>query len=761
MDVKKVSIGFNDPSQADITFETGKMAMQANAAVLARQGDTVVLATVVMGRKREGMDYFPLLVDYEERLYAAGKIKGSRWVKREGKATDEAILTGRVIDRSIRPLFPDGMRNDVQVVATVLSIDGVHEADMLAANAASAALTISDIPFDGPIGVVRVGKVDGQMVLNPSRELLKKSQMDLIVSGNEKHVLMVEAGATLVSEEDIISGIEFAQKYLAEICKVQNQFKDMVGNAKAVVEVIELNKDIYEQVKAFATDDKLEAAIYVSNKEERESKINALMDAAVETITKAFVTNKTEIAPGIESAAAKMDQVQIKKEVLASLDKIMKKYMQKNILEKERRVDGRKLDETRAVTCEVGVLPRTHGSALFTRGETQVLTTVTLGSKGDEQLLDGMEDPGEGTAKRYIHHYNMPGYSVGEVAPLRGPGRREIGHGALAERALEPMIPSQDEFPYTMRLVSEAIMSNGSTSMASTCGSTLALLDAGVKLKEMIGGVAMGLVLDEETGKFKVLTDIAGIEDFNGHMDFKVTGNENGITAMQMDVKAKGITKDILAQALQQAKPGRLHILGKMKEAIKEPRADLSPYAPRIVSFMIHPDKIREVIGSGGKVINGIIAETGVKIDIEDSGLVMVTSTDAAASEKAVGIIKNIVREIKAGEIFDGKVTRLMNFGAFVELIPGQEGLVHISELANYRVGRVEDVVKVGDPLKVMVKEIDDQGRINLTHKPYAKPAEPGQGVAPSEDRGPRRDFKNGHGNNDRGGRGFRGFFKK
>ena len=760
MDVKKVLVSFNDPSQADITFETGKMAMQANASVLARQGDTVVLATAVMGRKREGMDYFPLLVDYEERLYAAGKIKGSRWVKREGKATDEAILTGRVIDRSIRPLFPDGMRNDVQVVVTVLSIDGVHEADMLAANAASAVLTISDIPFDGPIGVVRVGKIDGQMVLNPSRELLKKSQMDLIVSGNEKHVLMVEAGAMLVSEEDIISGIEFAQKYLAEICRVQNQFRETAGKEKAAVEIIELNKDIYEQVKAFATDEKLESAIYVANKEERESKMDALTDQAVESITKGIFVKTTEIAPGIESASEKMDQGQVKKEVLAAMDKIMKKYIQKNILEKERRVDGRKLDETRAVTCEVGVLPRTHGSALFTRGETQVLTTVTLGSKGDEQLLDGMEDPGEGTAKRYIHHYNMPGYSVGEVAPLRGPGRREIGHGALAERALEPMIPSQDEFPYTMRLVSEAIMSNGSTSMASTCGSTLALLDAGVKLKEMIGGVAMGLVLDEATGNFKVLTDIAGIEDFNGHMDFKVTGNENGITAMQMDVKAKGITKDILAEALKQAKPGRLHILGKMKEAIKEPRADLSPYAPRIVSFMIHPDKIREVIGSGGKVINGIIAETGVKIDIEDSGLVMVTSTDAAASEKAVGIIKNIVREIKAGEVFDGKVTRLMNFGAFVELIPGQEGLVHISELANYRVGRVEDVVKVGDPLKVMVKEIDDQGRINLTHKPYAKPAEPGQG-APSEDRGPRRDFRNGHGNNDRGNRGFRGFFKK
>ncbi len=466
MDVKKVLVSFNDPSQADITFETGKMAMQANASVLARQGDTVVLATAVMGRKREGMDYFPLLVDYEERLYAAGKIKGSRWVKREGKATDEAILTGRVIDRSIRPLFPDGMRNDVQVVVTVLSIDGVHEADMLAANAASAVLTISDIPFDGPIGVVRVGKIDGQMVLNPSRELLKKSQMDLIVSGNEKHVLMVEAGAMLVSEEDIISGIEFAQKYLAEICRVQNQFRETAGKEKAAVEIIELNKDIYEQVKAFATDEKLEAAIYVANKEERESKMDALTDQAVESITKGIFVKTTEIAPGIESASEKMDQGQVKKEVLAAMDKIMKKYIQKNILEKERRVDGRKLDETRAVTCEVGILPRTHGSALFTRGETQVLTTVTLGSKGDEQLLDGMEDPGEGTAKRYIHHYNMPGYSVGEVAPLRGPGRREIGHGALAERALEPMIPSQDEFPYTMRLVSEAIMSNGSTSMA-------------------------------------------------------------------------------------------------------------------------------------------------------------------------------------------------------------------------------------------------------------------------------------------------------
>lgn len=754
MDVKRVTVPFGDE---ELSFETGKMAMQANAAVVARQGDTVVMATAVLGRKREGMDYFPLLVDYEERLYAAGKIKGSRWVKREGRATDEAILTGRVIDRSLRPLFPDGMRNDVQVVATVLSIDGVHEADMVAATAASAALTMSDIPFGGPISVVRVGKIDGQFVLNPSREQLKTGQMDLIVSGTAEHVLMVEAGANLVSEEDIIGGIAFAQPHLAEICEAQNKLRDLVGNQKAVVEYNTPNEDIYNRVKAFVTEDKMDAAIFVVNKEEREAKINAMLDEAVAEITKQYISAHKEVVPGIEEAAEVLDEGTIKKEVLKSADKVMKKYIQKNILEKERRVDGRKLDETRKVSCEVGILPRTHGSALFTRGETQVLTTVTLGSKGDEQLLDGMEDPAEGAAKRYIHHYNMPGYSVGEVAPIRGPGRREIGHGALAERALEPVLPAQEAFPYTMRLVSEAIASNGSTSMASTCGSTLALMDAGVPISQMVGGVAMGLVLDEETGKYKVLTDIAGIEDFNGHMDFKVTGNENGITAMQMDVKVKGITKEILQTALQQAKPGRLHILSKMKEAISAPRPDLSKYAPRIVSFKIDPDKIREVIGTGGKVINGIIAETGVKIDIEDDGLVMVTSTDAAASEKAVNWIKNIVKEIQPGEVYDGKVTRLMNFGAFVELVPGKEGLVHISELANYRVGRVEDVVKVGDPLKVQVKEIDDQGRINLTHKPFAAPPQPGQeqaggyngdrGGRSNGDRGPRRD--------DRGGRGF------
>lgn len=760
VDIKKVSAPMGN---VEYTFETGKLAQQANAAVLARAGDTVVLATAVLGRERPGMDYFPLLVDYEERLYAAGKIKGSRWVKREGRASDEAILTGRVIDRSIRPLFPDGMRKDVQVVVTVLSIDGVNEADMLAVNAASAALHMSNIPYLGPIAAVRVGKINNEFVLNPSREQLKESKMDLIVSGTANHVIMVEAGALLVSEDDISGGIAFAQPYLAKLCTAQEELRQAAGREKTEVKIHSVNENILAKVKEIAIEQKLESALFVSgpqSKSKRDENVGSLTDEVVAAVKAAYMPKDVEIAPGLEAAEKEMDEQQLETHAKNALEEIMKKFIQKQILENERRVDSRKLDETRKVSCEVGVLPRTHGSALFTRGETQVLTTVTLGSKGDEQLLDGMEDPFEGTAKRYIHHYNMPGYSVGEVAPLRGPGRREIGHGALAERALEPMLPVQEQFPYTMRLVSEAISSNGSTSMASTCGSTLALMDAGVPIKEMVGGVAMGLVLDEASGKFKVLTDIAGMEDHYGHMDFKITGNENGITAMQMDVKVKGITFEILKEALAKAKPGRLHILEKMRAVISAPRADLSPYAPRIVSFRIDPEKIREVIGSGGKIINGIIAETGVKIDIEDDGLVMVTSTDAAASEKAVKWIKDIVREVQPGEVFEGKVTRLMDFGAFVEVLPGKEGLVHISELENFRVGRVEDVVKVGDPLKVQVKEIDDQGRVNLTHRPFAKPAP--EGVSPDHGHGgfgggaPRRSGSPG-----RGSGGGKGFFKR
>jgi polyribonucleotide nucleotidyltransferase len=741
MDSKQIT---SDIAGKEWKFETGKLAGQANGAVLARVGDTVVLAVAVLnGKPREGMDFFPLLVDYEEKLYAAGKIKGSRWVKREGRPTDEAILTGRVIDRSLRPLFPDGMRNDVQVVTTVLSIDGENEPDMIAVNAASMALHISDIPFDGPVGAVRVGKINGQFIANPNAEQKALSTMDLIVCGTAEHIIMVEAGAKVVPEEDIVEGIKFAQNSLKLLAEVQDKFKSEIGKTKTEkVIIVKPNEAVFSKVSELLTPEKIDAAVYIKIKAEREEKIAQLV---------------AEVTEQVKTALGESDEYNIDKEVASSADYIMKKYIQKQILEHERRVDGRKLDETRLITAEVGVLPRTHGSALFSRGETQVLTVVTLGSKGDEQLLDGMEDPTEGRAKRYIHHYNFPGYSVGEVSPNRGAGRREVGHGALAERAVEVVLPPQSDFPYTMRLVSETLSSNGSTSMASTCGSTLSLMDAGVPITDVIGGVAMGLVMDESNpNNFKVLTDIAGIEDFNGHMDFKVTGSETGVTALQLDIKVKGLTADILAQALAAAKPARMHILSKMKEALSAPRSDLSPYAPRITSFMIKPEQIREVIGSGGKTINGIIEQCpGVKIDIEDDGLVMVTSTDSENAAKAVQIIKDITREITPGEVFEGKVVRIMDFGAFVELVPGKDGMVHVSQLANYRVGKPEDVVKIGDTLKVQVMEIDEQGRINLTHKPFAPEPTPEQLASGSHDSGRAGD------RGDRGGRpgGGRGGF--
>ena len=735
MESKKISCKIGE---ADFTFETGKLAGQASGAVLARVGDTVVLATTIMNDKaREGIDFFPLLMDYEERLYAAGKIKGSRWIKREGRATDDAILKGRVIDRTLRPLFPDGMRNDVQVTAMVLSIDGENEPDMLAVNAASMALAISNVPFDGPVAGCRVGKIEGKYIINPTHEQQVTSTMDLIVCGTGEHIIMVEMGAKLVTEEEIVEGIRFAQPFLGQLTQCQIDFAKQVGKTKSEPIIVKPHDQVSAKVAELLTGEKMDEALYVKSKEEREVNVKKL---------------SKEIIAAAKAALGEIEGVDVEKDAAKAMDKVLKKYQQKQILEKERRVDGRKLTETRPITCEVGVLPRTHGSALFTRGETQALTTVTLGSKGDEQTLDGMEDPTEGRTKRYIHHYNMPGYSVGEVAPLRGPGRREIGHGMLAERAVEVVLPPQETFPYTMRLVSEIMSSNGSTSMASTCGSTLALMDAGVPITDIIGGCAMGLVMDEKNpNNFKVLTDIAGIEDFNGHMDFKVTGSETGVTALQLDMKVKGLSADILEKALQQAKPARVHIISKMKEAIPAPRPDLSPYAPRITSFMIKPDKIREVIGSGGKVINEIIASCpGVKIDIEDSGLVMVTSTDAESSKKAVEWIQNIVKEVQAGEIYEGKVTRLMDFGAFVEVLPGKEGLVHISQMANYRVARVEDICKVGDTMKVQVSEIDEQGRINLTHKPFAAPATPEQLAAGAASGGfdrPRRpSFGGGHG---------------
>ncbi len=727
-----------DLAGKSLTLETGSLAQQANASVLGRLGDTVVLVTAVMGQVKEGMDYFPLLVDYEERLYAAGKIKGSRFIKREGRATDEAILSGRLIDRSIRPLFPDGLRNEVQVVATILSVDEVNDPDMVAINAVSAALTSSNIPFAGPIAAVRVGRVNNEFVLNPSYEQRKTGDLDLVVSGTEKNIMMVEAGANQVTEEDMVSAIKFAQPHLGSLIDLQNDLVKQVGVEKAEVTKVLPDEQILAEVMKFK--DQLEKSMYGTfPKDQREKQ----MSEASEKISAMTVETYKERTDINVAAHAKM-----------ALEKLLKKIVRANILEKDRRVDGRALNVTRPISNQVGVLPRTHGSALFNRGETQVLNVVTLGSSGDAQILDGMEDfTVDGTVKRYIHHYNFPGYSVGEVAPIRGPGRREVGHGALAERALEAVLPEKEKFPYTMRLVSEVLSSNGSTSMASTCASCLALMDAGVPIKAMIGGVAMGLVLDTESGKYKVLTDIQGIEDQNGDMDFKVTGSEKGITALQMDVKTSGLTIEILEQALKQAKDGRLHILSVMKQTIAEPRPDLSPYAPRIVSFMIHPEKIRDVIGTGGKVINKIIAETGVKIDIEDSGLVMIASTDAEGMKKAVEWVKNLTREFKAGEVFKGKVTRIMDFGAFVELTPGHEGLVHISELAWHRVGRVEDVVNVGDEIEVKISEIDSMGRVNLSHKAMIPKPE---GVGDFDNRGPRNhggfDRNRGNGNGPRPG---------
>src|SRR3989344_1242450 len=669
-----------DLAGTKISFETGVLALQADGSVLAKLGDTVVLATAVMSKGlREGMDYFPLLVDYEERLYASGKIKGSRFIKREGRATDEAILSGRLIDRTIRPLFPDGMRNDVQVVATIFSVDEVNDPDVLAVTASSAALCISRIPFDGPIAAVRVGRVDGKFILNASYKEREAGDLDLVVSGTTNHILMVDA------------------------------------------------------VENFAKDN-LQTALYGTfPKEVREKQADAVREETQVHIAEAFKENT---------------ELNLKQHTNLALDKLTKKVVRANILDKELRVDERKLTVTRPVSCEVGILPRTHGSALFNRGETQILTTVTLGSSGDAQILDGMEDfTVDGTVKRYIHHYNFPGYSVGEVAPIRGPGRREVGHGGLAERAVEVVIQEKEKFPYTLRLVSEALGSNGSTSMASTCGSTLALMDAGVPIETMIGGVAMGLVLDVPTGKFKVLTDIQGVEDGNGDMDFKVTGSEKGITAMQMDVKTKGLTVEILDQALKQAKDGRMHILDVMKKTISAPRAEMSPLAPRIETMQINPEKIRDVIGSGGKIINKIIADTGVKIDIEDSGLVLVTSNNAEGMKKALEIIHNLTRDIKIGEVFKGKVVRIMDFGAFVELAGGKDGMCHISELAWHRVGKVEDAVKLGDELEVKVVEIDHMGRINLSHKILLPRPEGGSIDDRPHDRGPRRDDRHGGGN--------------
>lgn len=678
----------------ELIIEAGKLAGQANGSVTVQYGDTVVLATATMSdRQREGVNFFPLMVDYEERLYAAGKIKGSRFIKREGRPTDEAVLSGRMTDRILRPLFNGRIRNDIQVIITILSVDQENDPDLCAIIGASTALAISDIPWDGPIGATRVAKADGKIIVNPTYDERKESLYDIMIAGKDGKINMIEAGGKEAPESEVFEAIKFSLSYIKEIADFQLDIISQIGKAKKEVPLIKADDETEKKIREFLSD-KLYDLNFKTAKEEQAAK-----EKIINEELKTFATEN------------------FSEEVLSAANIILEEetdaIMHKSILQDGKRPDGRKMNELREISANVGVLPRTHGSGLFTRGATQALTVATLGAPGDEQTLDSMEE--EGT-KRFMHHYSFPPFSVGEVAPMRGPGRREIGHGALAEKALLPMIPDKESFPYTIRLVSEVLSSNGSSSMASACGSSLALMDAGVPILRPIAGIAMGLILGE-SGEYRVLTDIQGPEDHYGDMDFKIAGSEIGITAMQMDVKVKGITLEIIEKTLMEARSARMKIMEVMSRAIPASRKDLSPYAPRITTLKINPDKIRDVIGPGGKVINEIIAKTEVDIDIEDDGLVMITSKNAEKAVQALNWIKNIVREVAPGEIFQGKVTRIMNFGAFVEILPGQEGLVHISELASFHVRKVEDIVKIGDVIAVKVREVDSQGRINLTHR--------------------------------------------
>ena len=690
-----------------LEVETGLLAKQANGSVTVRYGDTVVLATATMSKGASRISgYFPLMVDFEERYYAAGKIKGSRFIKREGRPSDEAVLTGRVVDRTIRPLFNSRMRNEVQVIVTVLSIDGENDPDTVSVIAASTALAISNIPWNGPVAAVRVGEVNGELILNPVNGELADSKLDLVISGTKDKINMLEAGAKEVPEETIVKAFAFGQEAITKIATFIEEIAKEVGKAKAEPVLLQGAPEFEAKVKEILLAEDLESALYDPSKAVIEEKTKAINEKVGEYI-------KTSFTEDVDKLKEIAQQV---------FEEVSDEIIHKNILEKEQRPDGRKLDQIRKIDCQVGILPRTHGTGLFTRGETQALTVTTLGSPGDEQIIDTMEVD---TKKRYIHHYNFPPYSVGEVRPMRGPGRREVGHGALAEKALIPVLPPKDTFPYTILLVSEVLESNGSSSMASTCGSTLSLMDAGVPIKRPVSGIAMGIIVDTQNDKkFKVLTDIQGLEDHYGDMDFKAAGTTEGITALQMDVKVQGVTLEMLEAVLKQSKTNRLEIMEKITAAIPAPRTEMSQYAPRIIIMHINPDKIRNVIGTGGKIINAIIDETGVQIDIEDDGSVFITSPDAEAGKKAQEWIDNLTHEVKAGEMFQAKVTKIMTFGAFAEILPGQEGLIHISELADKRVEKVEDVVAVGDIVPVKVKEIDSQGRINLSMKAAMKKSE-------------------------------------
>ncbi len=690
----------------ELIIETGRVAKQANGAVVVRLGDTMVLVTAVMSPiVREGTDFFPLTCDFEERMYAAGKIPGS-FSKREGRPTEKAILTARLMDRPIRPLFPEGMRNDVQIIGMPLSVDMQNPPDVLAMIGASSALAISDIPFDGPIGAVRVGLVEGRLIAFPTYAQLEQGDLDLVVAGTKEAITTIEAGALQVTEAEVLDAIAFGHQIIRRIIELQERLVEEVGRPKATPILITGDPLVLQAVRDTAGEE-IFAAIQNPDKVAREAGITELQGEIFERLLPQFPDKEMDLA--------------------LAVDKVVKEAVRRLVLDYGRRPDGRKVDEVRPISCEVGVCPRVHGSALFTRGQTQVLTTVTLGSLEEEQVLDSISPE---TSKRFIHHYNFPPFSVGECRPLRGPGRREIGHGALAERAIRGMIPSTEDFPYVIRLVSEVLESNGSTSMASVCGSTLALMDAGVKITAPVAGIAMGLMTEGD--RYAVLTDIQGMEDFGGDMDFKVAGTQTGITALQMDCKIRGVSLDILRDGLEQARQARLYILDKMLATIPAPRETLSPYAPRIFIVEIHPDKIGDVIGPGGKVIKKIQAETGAKIEIEQDGKVYIACVDAEAGERAKRMIEDITREVRVGEIYPGRVTRLMNFGAFVEILPGREGLLRLTELGMPRVRRIEEALHVGDEILVRVAEIDAQGRINLTCKgiPTAEAEEEREPVA-------------------------------
>ena len=706
-----------------LTLEFGKYAEQASGSCFVRYGDTCVLTTCTVAKTpRPGIDFFPLSVDFEEKLYSVGHIPGS-WNRREGRPAEKAILTSRLIDRPLRPLFPKGMRHDVSVVATVMSVDTNNIPDIPAMIGASASLATSEIPWAGPIGAVNIGYVDGEYIVNPNDEQREESLLNLTVAGTSEAVLMVEAGAKEVSEEVMLGGILFAHEEIKKIVELINTIVAEIGKEKKEFPLVLPGEDVKAAVREYAMD-KVKWMFETFDRSERNAREEQVKAEVAEHFAEQFEGREVEVGDALYG--------------------LQKEVMRRHIIDEGVRPDGRKLTEVRPIWCEVGVLPRPHGSAVFTRGQTQVMTVATLAPVSEKQIIDGI---GVEDSKRYMHHYNFPGYSTGEAKPIRSPGRREIGHGALAERALLPMIPPVEEFPYCLRLVSEVMSSNGSTSQASVCGSTLALMDAGVPIKRPVAGVAMGLIKDvENTGKVAVLTDIQGLEDFLGDMDFKVAGTAQGITAIQMDIKIKGIDEAILRQALAQAHDGRMHILDKMLDALPAPRPHLSRYAPKIIHFFINPEKIGEVVGPRGKMINKIIEETGVKIDIEDDGSVFIATTDDAAAQKAKSIIEGIVRELKVGDVFTGKVARIMSFGAFVEYAPGKDGMIHISKLANGRVDKVEDVVKIGDELECKVAEIDSQGRINLIRNDiqYDDESMPVR-------RPPRRDGERG--GRDRGGR--------